>query len=475
VYLGAGGNELTLPADWQPAPNTSGMDGLSTALRPAELEIMRKTLDAGLRWRLGSRWSWDLGVQHQSKEGTRPFGAGVFTIHSSHFPAPVDFATDRLDMGLAFAGETAHWRLAYTGSEFDNAYEAVTWPNPFTAIPGTELLRASLEPDNTFHQFELAGAWIPAQRLQLSGTAALGRLEQDEPLLPPSINPNFGDVPLPRATADTRIDAGALNLAGKLDARLSPRLSLTARLRRDDRDNQTPVDLFTPIITDLVPRPPRPNRPYSFERDRASLALRYRARGAFRLQAGADFEDYERSLQPVQETEEQTYWGELGLNPGPLLDCAARGAIEHEAGPIAVGRRAGRAPADAQFHRRRERERLLFDLDFFPLAGLTLSASYQRSEDVTTVVPGLRDSAGRSSADAGWSVHGGLCACLSAATSTPVWRGPQAHALAWLGVTEDRFLVGGPALARISRASLELDLRRAVEQSRSGQRAALSP
>jgi hypothetical protein len=125
----------------------------------------------------------------------------------------VDFATDRLDMGLAFAGETAHWRFGYSGSEFDNAYEAVTWPNPFTAIPGTELLRASLEPDNTFHQFELAGAWIPAQRLQLSGTAALGSLEQDEPL--PSINPNRRRT-LPRATADTRIDAGTpLNLAGK--------------------------------------------------------------------------------------------------------------------------------------------------------------------------------------------------------------------------------------------------------------------
>ena len=469
VYLGAGGNELTLPADWQPAPNTSGMDGLSTALRPTELELMRKTLDAGVRWRLGPRWSWDLGVQHQNKEGSRPFGAGVFTIHASHFPAPVDFATDRLDMGLAFAGETAHWRLAYTGSEFDNAYEALTWPNPFTAIPGTERLRASLEPDNTFHQFELAGAWIPAQRLQLSGTAALGRLEQDEPLLPPSINPAFGDVPLPRATADTRIDAGTLNLAGKLDARLSPRLSLTARLRRDDRDNQTPVDLFTPIITDLVPRPPRPNRPYSFERDRASLALRYRARGALRLQAGADFEDYERSLQAVLETEEQTYWGELGLNPGPLLELRLRAEqSERDAGPYTPvqGGALVEHPLMRKFHLAdRDRERLLFDIDFFPLAGLTLSASYQRSEDdYTQSFLGLRDSEEQVvSLDAGWSVRDGLFAHAFLSRDdidSSLAGAASAVALPWLGVTGDRFLVAGFGLqARISRrVSLELDL-----------------
>jgi MtrB/PioB family decaheme-associated outer membrane protein len=469
VYLGAGGNELTLPADWQSAANTSGMSGLAASLRPAELEIARKTVDASLQWRLGPRWSWDLEVQHQRKEGTRPFGAGVFTIHSSHFPAPVDFSTDRLEMGLAFAGEAAHWRLGFKGSEFDNAFPSVTWSNPFAAIPGTELLRASLEPDNTFYQFELAGAWAPVQRLNLSGTAAFGRMEQDDPLLPPSINPAFSDVPLPRAAADTRIDAGTLNLAGNLDARLSPRLTLTARLRHDERDNQTPVDLFTPIITDIAPRAPRPNRPYSFERDRASLALRYRARGAVRLQAGADFEDFERSLQSVLETEEQGYWGEIGLNPGSRIELRLRAEqSDRDAGPYTQveGAALVEHPLMRKFHLAdRERDRLLVDLDFFPLPGLTLSASYQQSkDDYTQSFVGLHGSEEQVvSLDAGWSLSERLYvhAFLSRDDIDSSLSGVEsAVAVPWLAVTEDRFLAAGLGLqARVSRrVSLELDL-----------------
>lgn len=469
VYLGAGGNELTLPADWQPAANTSAMSSLAASLRPAGLDIARKTLDAGLQWRLGPRWSWDLALQHQRKEGTRPFGAGVFTIHSSHFPAPVDFSTNRLDMGLAFAGQAAHWRLGFTGSEFDNAHTSVSWPNPFTAIPGTERLRASLEPDNTFYQFELAGAWAPVQRLNLSGTAAYGRMEQDDPLLPPSINPAFSDVPLPRATADTRIDVGTFNLAGKLDARLSPRLTLTARMRRDERDNQTPVDLFTPIITDLVQRAPRPNRPYSFERDRASLALRYRAPGAVRLQAGADFEDFERSLQSVLKTEERGYWGEIGLNPGSRVELRLRAEqSDRDAGPYTQveGAVLVEHPLMRKFHLAdRERDRLLLDLDFFPLAGLTLSASYQQSEDdYAQSFVGLRGSEVQVvSLDVGWSLSERLYgyAFVSRDDIDSSLSGAEsAVAVPWLAVTEDRFLVAGLGLqARVSRrVSLEFDL-----------------
>jgi MtrB/PioB family decaheme-associated outer membrane protein len=469
VYLGAGGNELALPADWQAAANTSDMGSLAASLRPAELEIARKTLDAGLQWRLGPRWSYNLALQHQRKEGTRPFGAGVFTIHSSHFPAPVDFSTNRLEMGLAFAGQAAHWRLGFTGSEFDNAHSSVTWPNPFTAIPGTERLRASLEPDNRYYQFELAGAWTPVQRLNLSGTAAVGRMEQDDPLLPASINPAFSDLPLPRATADTRIDVGTFNLAGKLDARLSPRLSLTARLRRDERDNQTPVDLFTPIITDIAPRAPRPNRPYSFERDRASLSLRYRAPGAVRLQAGADFEDYRRSLQSVPKTEERGYWGEIGLNPGSLIELRLRAErSDRDAGPYTTLRDGTLVehPLMRKFHLAdRARDRLLFYLDFFPLAGLTLGASYQRSEDdYQRSLVGLRGSEEQIvSLDAGWSLGEGLYlhAFLSRDDIDASLAGAESAVTApWLGATEDRFVVAGLGLqARINpRVSLGLDL-----------------
>jgi hypothetical protein len=105
----------------------------------------------------------------------------------------------------------------------------------------------------------------------------------------------------------------------------------------------------------------------------------------------------------------------------------------------------------------RERERLQFDLDFFPLAGLTLSASYQRSEDdYTQSLVGLRDSQEQLvSLDAGWSFRDGLYvhAFLSRDDIDSGLAGAESTvAIPWFGVTADRFLVAGLGLqARISR------------------------
>jgi MtrB/PioB family decaheme-associated outer membrane protein len=452
VYRGAGGNELTLPPGWQSAADTGAMVGLQAALRPEVLRISRKILDIGLQWRLAPRWSYDLEFQHQRKEGTRPFGAGVFTIHSSHLPAPVDFSTNRLDMGLSRSGEAFHWRLGVMGSDFDNSYQSVTWPNPFTPIGGTGSLRASLEPDNRFYRVDMAGTWAPAHRLRLTAHAAVGRMEQDDALLPPSVNPDFSDVPLPRATADTRIDVGTLNLGGLLDARLTPRLSLTARLRRDERDNRTPVDLFPLIITDLVPREPRPNRPYSFQRDRGSLSLRYRAGSTLRLQAGADYEDYERSLQSVRKTEETGYWAQFSLKPAAWLDLRARlERANRDAGPYARPEDDGliEHPLMRKFHLAdRDRKRLQIDLNLFPLPELTLGASYRYHDDTYSQSPvGLQGSDDHTlSLDAGWSAsdrlhahafvsHDEIASSLTGAES--------AVAAPWTATAEDRFLTAG--------------------------------
>jgi len=455
VYRGVGGPELFLPVGWQPAPTTSGMIGLEAALVPAKLEIRRKTLDLGLRWRLAPRWSWDLALQHQRKDGTRPFGAGVFTIHSSHLPAPVDFTTDRFDLGLNFSGEQASARLDFVGADFDNDMPSITWPNPFTAVVGTELLRASLEPDHSWRRIGLAGAWAPSPRLRFSGTAALGRTEQDDLLLPWTTNPDFSDLPLPRPTSDARIDTTHLNLAGQLVARLTPRLDLTARLRRDERDNETPVDLWAPVITDLLQGEPRPNRPYSFERDRAALALHYRVHRMLRLQAGADFEDYERKLQSVAETDEAGYWGEIGLAPDAPLELRVRlEQSDRDAGPYVQVDTFGLVehPLMRKFNLAdRDRDRLRVDLDVFATAALTLNLYYRASEDrYSRSTLGLQDSEERSlGLDLGWSPADRVYAHAFVSRDDIDSRlaGAESESAApWQAVSDDAFLTAGLGL-----------------------------
>jgi MtrB/PioB family decaheme-associated outer membrane protein len=467
-FDGAGSQALTLPAGWQPANNTSGMTLLGSSLRPVELKTQRKMLDAVLKWKLDRNWSYEVQYEHQSKDGTQPFGAGVFLSNASHFPVPVDFSTDRLGLALAYRGKSTHLRLGFSGSEFDNGQKFLTWQNPFTPIPGTEVLRTSLAPDNSFYQFNLAGTWVPTPKLRLSGRAAWGRMEQDDPLLPYSTNPAFSDLPLPRLSADTRIDTGTLNLGGKLTARLSRRLDLTARLRRDERDNKTPVDIWEPVITDLVRRQPRPNRPYSFERNRASLSLRYRAHGAVRLQVGADYEEFERSLQSVLETDEDRYWAEVSLSPGSLLQFRAKfEQANRDAGPYLQLEDGGpiEHPLMRKFHLAdRDRDRVTLDIDLTPLPDLAFSLSYYRSEDDYERSPiGLQESEERNiSLDANWHISERVDAHAFISQDdidSSLMSAASNAASPWQGVSNDRFLTVGLGLSATlnSRLSLGFD------------------
>ena len=104
----------------------------------------------------------------------------------------------------------------------------------------------------------------------------MGRMKQNDPFLPYTINPIYSDLPLPRESLDGKVDTTTYNFAGKLYARINNKFSFTARGKWDKRDNKTPVDLYTPVVTDLLPIGPRYNRPYSYKRQQYSADLRYR-------------------------------------------------------------------------------------------------------------------------------------------------------------------------------------------------------
>ena len=385
VFNGVGGDSLTLPANWQPAILTSEMTSLAQSLQPVDLQTSRKILDVGLSWRLSSRWSWEADFQHQDKSGTRPYGNGVFLIDASHLPAPVDYATSRFDVGLNYKGDLGQWRLGVMASDFSNSTASFTWENPFIPVPGTEILRTSLEPDNRAYHLSLAGASQINSTIRFSGRAVIGRMEQDDELLPYSTNPSFSDLPLPRQSADTRIDLGTLDVSGKLAIRLAPRLNLTARLQHLERDNKTPVDLWTPVITDLVLRMPRPNRPYSFERERASVSVRYRPGSRIRLQAGIEREDFERTLQSVRKTDENRYFIESRIGAWHFFDVRVRlEQADRDASPYEPVEDFAlpEHPLTRKFNLAdREQQRVQVDLDFFPTHDFSATLSYRFGED----------------------------------------------------------------------------------------------
>ena len=396
-FLGVGSGRLTLPADWVRAPVTSGMSSLDQSLNDTPLKTSRKTLDAGLTLKFAVKWSYRVDFEHQEKDGTRPFGAGRFLSNTTHFPVPVDFTTNQFDMALEYAGKRSKLSFGFTGSRFENGESAITWDNPFASGPGTESFRADLAPDNEYYQFHLTGAFAPTQKLRLSGRAAIGRMKQDDPFLPYSINPLFSDWPLPRTSLDGKIDTSTLNLAGKLTARLARRLDLTARFKRDERDNKTAVDLWTPVLTDLVPKPERPNRPYSFKREKYELELRWRTRKSLRLTGGARQQNIERSLQSVEETKEREYWGELSFNPWAAAQLRIKlETSDRDASPYTLLEDGG--PLENPLMRKfnladRDRDGAIIELDLSPLERLGISLSWFSAEDeYSSSLVGLQES-----------------------------------------------------------------------------------
>jgi len=379
-FLGVGSDSLTLPSNWVKANTTSGMSALESSLAAAQLKTTRKIMDVGVTLSLISNWSYRVDVQRQEKKGTRTLGAGLYYSNSSILPAPVDFTTDLVDMALIWSTQRAQVELGFLGSQFDNGNSALTWQNPFSSLPELYNFRAALEPGNKSHQFSLSGAFAISPQINLSGRAVIGRLTQNDAFLPYTINPLYSDLPLPRESLNGKLDTTTYNVAGKLYAKLNKKLSFTARGKWDERDNQTPVDLYTPVVTDLLPVAPVYNTPYSYKRQQYSADVRYRAHNVIRLSGGAQQLNVDRTLQAVERTKETTWWGEVKVNP--IVYAEARLKYEDSTRDISNYLPVDNGlPMDNPLLRKfnmadRDRERILAEFDFMPTEALGINLNY---------------------------------------------------------------------------------------------------
>ncbi len=286
-------------------------------------------------------------------------------------------------------------------------------------------------------------------------------MTQDDPFLPYTTNPNFSDIPLPRSSLDGRVATSTLNLSGKFSARLARGLDLTARIKVNEKDNKTPVDIYTPVITDLVLQQPRPNRPYSFKREKYELALRYRMHRAVRLNAGLRRDNMERSLQSVEETREDTFWGEIAFRQwAPAQLRLKLESSEREASPYQQLEDGG--PLEHPLMRKfnmadRDRDRILIELDLSPMDRLSVSLSYFTTEDdYEESIIGLQESEEQSlSVDISWSVNRDV-SVYGFANSQDIDSSLSSSAdlgtALWHASSDDRFITAGLGIqARVSR------------------------
>jgi MtrB/PioB family decaheme-associated outer membrane protein len=324
VFTLSDSQTLTLPATWVTAGTTSGFTELASSLRPQNIEKDRQVIEFGATYLPTSKVRLYADYSRQQRDGVSIMAGSRFT-QSAYLPRPVDDYTDRFDAGVRFLAGPVNLALAYYGSFYRNELDSLTWDNPFSMVPGAELGRLALEPDNDFQQFSLSGVYrTDTFNTVIAFSAAMGRGEQNDKLLPYTINSTLVSLaPLP-PTLDGQVDTS--NYAFTLTSRPHKRASVKLSYRFDERDNQTPVTMWSRVITDTIGSGgPEANVPYSFERARLNVSGTLKVFDTLSVSGGYDRTDLDRDYQEVAQQSEDTGWGKARWRPTAWLEATFKG------------------------------------------------------------------------------------------------------------------------------------------------------
>ncbi|MGI9326018.1 MAG: MtrB/PioB family decaheme-associated outer membrane protein, partial [Pseudomonadales bacterium] len=322
VYASTG-NSLQLPDGWTRSALTSEFTGLNASLVGRDIESDRDIIEVGGSYRPNSRFELFADFRNQTQNGVDEFGGAHFT-QASLLPRSFDYQTDELDLGVRYRSERGYAQLGFYGSFFQNKDSVLVWDNPFTSFPGAERSALAQPPDNRFGQFLFKAGYRFKNATRLLVSGAFGNMEQDEALLPYTINPNVSVTPLPRARLNGEVDT--TNLLVSLSSRPITPLSLKLSYRYDERDNQTTQEVWNRVIVDsLASGEDETNRPYSFDRTSLTASAGWTIRTGLRIGAGYERRELDRDLQEVAEQTEDTGWGRIHWRPNAYVELSGRG------------------------------------------------------------------------------------------------------------------------------------------------------
>jgi len=320
-----------LPTGWELDPHkttTGSFLTLQESLVDLSVDTKRRRLDLAYDRKLSSAWNMEIDFRHETRKGERTlgsiFGWTFANPRSVILPAPVDQNTDTLEAMFAYRSTRLQFGLGFYASFFSNDEETLAFQNPYghltswaesVAFPGSQG-RIALEPDNSYIQFKAHGGVHLNSTTRLAAAFSYGQMEQDDTLLPYSINPDLVvHTPLPRASADAKINTTMINL--RLTSQLVRHLGLAVNYHYDDRDNKTPREIYPYIGADSQDQRDfedgQINRPYSYTRSKADAVLTYRFAGVVRFKAGFEYSDYSRDFQEVEDSDETTWLGGISF------------------------------------------------------------------------------------------------------------------------------------------------------------------
>lgn len=324
-----GGTDLALPGGWLPSDrNATLLPNLTANLQDVNISHDRRKFGGGFTWMVNKAWTIKSDFYRELKEGSRTiaatFGSSGGNPAGAVVPEPVDYETDNFDLSLSYAGKKSQFVLNYTLSLFRDNLTSLTFDNPFDSTrysadvnyPNGEG-RIGLPPDNKAHRISFSGAHRFSNRTRVTAHFALGRMQQNDTFLPYTVNPALlVPVALPRSSLNGKIKSTLAKIA--VSSRVTPKFNLRASYKYNNRDNETPRDVYQYVPGDTTDQDAiedgRINMPYSRKQHLLDAEAGYRVSSDLRLTVGYDYEQLERTFSEVAKTKEHRFKAKLRSN-----------------------------------------------------------------------------------------------------------------------------------------------------------------
>ncbi len=285
-----GGNTFTLPANfgvintkYLPAGYTTapGSNVLTAAQKAAfntpNVYSQRDNSKFNVGYIIDSNWNVKFDFNHLKQSGAKLQGVGgdqtngnangATTYFAGQTPMvlmnPTNYTTDTINLALNWAGDKGFATTSYFGSMFRDAYNSVSFNNPFyngtaaTPLPGAAMAfpvdTMSTMPSNNFNQFNLTGGYNFTSATKVVGGYSYGRNTQNDDFAQQGLTPNgFPQNSLNGVVITTHADVKLINQTSK-------DLQLSASVKYNERNNETASSMYsfytiqqTPIVNNTT-------------------------------------------------------------------------------------------------------------------------------------------------------------------------------------------------------------------------------
>jgi len=243
------------------------INGLS---RPIDYAFNTDVGVVGLRFTPREDLQFEFEYNNRRKDGYRSMSADQ-PNHPVELPIPIEDMTHEIKYKAEFARPDFAIQFGYTASFFQNAFESYKWDSLDSTVTQMGAVNAagtatttgasargelSAPPDNVAHSFNLTGTAALPFRSRINGTFAYTMLRQDDtfqnniPVAGTGLTPkNTDDAGMSSADAKTDLILGNFLLT----SRPLSSVSVTAKYRYFEHQNDMPVHVFTDTISPVTP------------------------------------------------------------------------------------------------------------------------------------------------------------------------------------------------------------------------------